>query len=174
MPRSALLVAVAVWALAVGLARASPIPTNHDTAPVTLDIEKYVSMTILNDLGMTVYSEYFGQDIQVSATSTIDVTTNFNTRVRCPDHVDLSDHRAYTPKASVKLEGHNPAVHNAGYWYLDLDPGVYNSGTQGRVSLGVTLEKTWQAAEDPAGHYSGTILVEAEERIPGPWPPYWH
>ena len=134
-----------------------------DTATVTvrLTIEEYLSVNVQSDIVMTtVTSDWFGQELPIatSGTALVDVYTNIDATLRCPNQIDLTaDGGAYTVDVQTALlgTGQNPVYLSGSYWCLDFTPGAYT----GQTSVTASIKKTWTAA-DLADTYTVTITLE--------------
>jgi len=128
-----------------------------DTATVTLTIQEYLAVNIQSDITMTtVTSDWFGKELQTSGSALVDVYTNINATLRCPNQTTLTDGGAYTVDVQTTLlGGPNPVYLSGSYWCLDFTPGAY----VGQTSVTASIKKTWTAA-DVADTYTGTVTLE--------------
>lgn len=136
--------------------------SDQATADVTLNIEKYASVSIWSDITMkTVTSDWFCQSKKTSGSSVVDVTNNFDATLRVVKTLELTDGGSLTVDVEVALMPVNLAYDPGEYSCIDFDPGDHT----GETTLWVELEKHWTVA-DAAGTYSGTVTVEVVEALP--------
>ncbi|HEY3418755.1 MAG TPA: hypothetical protein VGM23_17915 [Armatimonadota bacterium] len=173
-----LLLVAALLILGLAPAYSADIASAQDTAGVNLDIERYLTIDIVKSgLNMLVTSAMVGGSWEVLDTSSVRVDTNYPCAVKCPDTITLNatppNGTSFTTKAKVTLVSgivSNPYQRMIGsdkYWFLDLAPGQYSTGTVppdlGTIQLMVSIDKVW-GFTDPAGTYTGTITLEVGPR----------
>lgn len=135
-------------------------------ADVTLTIEKWVAMsptlpfTTWDIVMNTVTPDWFCKELKTFGKLVLDVETNNDVTLRCPQAGTLENGTSYTLEVEIALMPVNYAYPCGAYWCLDFAAGSYIGAT----SLQVSLKKHWWV-EDIAGIYRDTVLLEI---IPNP------
>ena len=130
------------------------------TVDVKLTIEEYLSVNVQSDIVMTtVTSDWFGKNRKSKGSELVDVYTNVEATLKCPEVVTLTGSAGggpYTVDAKITLICDDSANYRLGdYVCIDFAPGSYI----GETTLKVSLKKTWDST-DVADTYHGTVTLE--------------
>lgn len=160
---SLLLFLTALGLLPVITAKAEVI-TDFDTCEVTLSIEKYCQVEIVDDITMTtITSSYLGTSGTSDGEAAINILSNFDATLKCPKEVILTrtgngEELTVTAKTTLVPQDPLQPYFVEPYYYLDYVPGTYVGSTKVKTSI----TKVWDY-EDVAGTYKGTLTLELYE-----------
>jgi hypothetical protein len=133
--------------------------TAQNTVDVKLTIEQYLSVNVRSDITMTtVTSAWFGNERKSSGSAWVDVSTNVEATLKCPEVVTLTGSASggtYSLDAEITLIGINSAYWLGDYVCIDFAPGSHI----GETTVNVSIKKTWTVA-DVADTYTGTVTLE--------------
>lgn len=138
----------------------SVMGAHEATVDVKLTIEEYLSVNVQSDIVMTtVTSDWFGKNRKSQGFALVDVCTNVEATLKCPEVVTLTGIAGggpYTVDAKITLLSDEKANYRLGdYVCIDFAPGSHI----GETELKVSLMKTWDSTDAP-GTYHGTVILE--------------